>query len=196
MVGNRFLKDFLKIGMTKDNNQKLESKLPWGGFEGLGAYFFPLNSLSFLDKVTYLSRAEVLSPFVLGGNCCAKEIYRMSGPNPQANSIREFFSEAPAAENCDVLVVSGVINELNSPYILEAYSKMLRPRYVIAVGTCSATGAVFDSKPVDKIIPVDIFIGGCPPTIEDLVEGIELLKQRMRRGTGEYQASSLTGAHE
>jgi len=107
----------------------------------------------------------------------------LSGPNPQVGSIRENFIESEPIESCDVLVVSGIINEQIRPYIIEAYERMLSPRYVLAVGTCTATGAVFDTMAIDKILPVDVYVGGCPPTLDSLINGLELLRERIRKGT-------------
>ncbi|GEM_PF-2601161 len=167
--------------MKTHENRLGPRKSFWGGPAGLS--FYSLNSMNFLERLKSWSQSELLSPFVLGANCCARELYRLSGPNPQVGSIRENFIESEPIESCDVLVVSGIINEQIRPYIIEAYERMLSPRYVLAVGTCTATGAVFDTMAIDKILPVDVYVGGCPPTLDSLINGLELLRERIRKGT-------------
>ncbi|MCF8059513.1 MAG: hypothetical protein K9K67_09465 [Bacteriovoracaceae bacterium] len=162
----------------KTHENRLGPRSPsWGGVS-----FYSINSLNFLERMKSWSRAELLSPFVLGANCCARELYRLSGPNPQVSSIRENFLESEPIESCDVLIISGIINKQISPYILEAYERMLSPRYVIAVGTCAATGAVFETMASDEILPVDVYVGGCPPTLDTLMNGLDLLRERIRKG--------------
>ncbi len=123
-----------------------------------------------------------MNPFVIGGNCCARELARLSGPNPQAANIREDFIDNKKVESCDVLVVSGVINNYNKAYILEAYSSLKSPKYVIAVGMCSASGALFQTTPLSDLLPVDIVLGGCPPTLDALKEAIKSLRSLVRKG--------------
>lgn len=154
----------------------------YGHGSGAGIEIHSLNKSNFLNRVKGWSRSQLLSTFVLGGNCCVRELYRLSGPNPQATGVRENFVEADPIESSDVLIVSGIINKTSAPYLLEAYERMLRPRYVMAIGACSATGAVFETQALDRIIPVDVFVSGCPPTLEALIHGLELLRERVRLG--------------
>lgn len=142
----------------------------------------PVKSSKLFGALSSWSRAELFNPFVLGGNCCVKELYRLSGPNPQASQMRENFVDNESIDSCDVLIVSGIINSESKAYIKEVYNKMAEPRYVVAIGGCSASGAIFDTMALDEILPVDIYIAGCPPTLESLKEGIALLRERMRKG--------------
>lgn len=147
-----------------------------------GADVAVFNSKSFLDRLRSWSRAELMNPFVFGGNCCSRELARLSGPNPQVTNIREDFIDNKNIESCDVLVVSGVINELNRAYLLEAYQALKSPKFVIAVGMCSASGALFHTTPLSDVLPVDITLGGCPPTLEALKEAVENLRSLVKRG--------------
>jgi NADH-quinone oxidoreductase subunit B len=144
----------------------------------IGASF---KSQSLFSMLKSWSRSDVLVPFVLGSSCCAREIERLSGPNPQGTLVREEFFSQPV-EDCDVLFVSGIINAAVKPYMLEKYEAMMKPRYVVAIGACAASGAVFDTIAADELFPVDVYVPGCPPTIESLVQAIELLRHRVRKG--------------
>ena len=88
-----------------------------------------LDSKSFLAKIRSWSRAELMKPFVFGGNCCSRELKRLSGPNPQVTHIREDFIDNQKTESCDILVVSGIINECNKPYLLETYQNLKSPKF-------------------------------------------------------------------
>lgn len=139
------------------------------------------KSQSLFSMLKSWSRSDVLVPYVLGASCCGREIERLSGPNPQGTLVREEFFSQPV-EDCDVLFVSGVINEAVRPYMLEKYNAMMRPRYVVAIGACASSGSVFNTIAADELFPVDVYVPGCPPTIDSLVQAIELLRHRVRNG--------------
>ncbi len=140
-----------------------------------------IKSQSLFSMIKSWSRADVLVPYILGASCCTREIERLNGPNPQGTMVREEFFSQPI-EDCDVLFVSGIINEAVKPYMIEKYESMMKPRYVVAVGACAASGSVFDTIAADELFPVDVYIPGCPPTIESLVQGLDLLRERVRIG--------------
>lgn len=153
---------------------------PWRNSMGLS--FQTMNRKNFFQRMKSWSRSQLLSTFVTGGNCCERELFRLSGPNPQAGNVRENFIESDPIESCDILVVSGVITQAIRPYLLEAYEKMLKPRYVIAVGTCSASGAVFETIPLEDVLPVDVYVSGCPPTLDALIRGLDSLREKVAVG--------------
>ena len=168
--------------MNKRDNILGPRQTSWQG-TGSGLEIHTLNKSNFLNRIKGWSRSQLLSTFVMGGNCCVRELYRLSGPNPQASRVRENFVEPEPIESSDVLIVSGVVTEASKPYLLEAYERMLSPRYVMAIGACSATGAVFETQALDSVVPVDVYVSGCPPTLEALIKGLELLRERVRLGT-------------
>lgn len=129
-----------------------------------------------------------MNPFVIGANCCNRELRRLSGPNPQAGHIREDFIDNKNVSSCDILIVSGIINEKSKAYLLETYESLKSPRFVMAVGMCASSGALFETIPLDSFLPVDIYISGCPPTLESLKEGVEQLRRKVKRGESREEA--------
>jgi NADH-quinone oxidoreductase subunit B len=90
-------------------------------------------------------------------------------------------------EQADLLIVSTAVTERMSEVIQDVYSKMPIPRYVMAVGACSNSGGAFDSnvsyvgaRPLDQIIPVDVYVPGCPPRPEAIMNGLIRLQEKIR----------------
>lgn len=141
-----------------------------------------VSSKSLFDILKRWTRSEILSLFSMENSCCFRELERIAGPSPQGKKFREEFPSGQSVEDCDVLVVTGILNDKVAPYVLELYEKMEKPRYVVAVGTCAASGAVFDTLAADELLPIDVYISGCPPTLQSIGQGLELLKERVRKG--------------
>lgn len=124
-------------------------------------------------------------PLNLGSGCCALEMMHASlGPQVPV-AFDEFCVRRPPEES-DLLIVSGAITHKMVPILKTLYNQMLEPKWVMAVGTCAMSGAVFPSystiNGLEKILPVDIVIPGCPPTPEALKAGIGLLQERINSG--------------
>lgn len=96
----------------------------------------------------------------------------------------------------DVLMVMGTISKKIAPILRQVYEQMSEPRWVIAVGACASSGGIFDTysvlQGIDKVIPVDVYVPGCPPRPEQILDGIlklqEIVKSEdvRRRGSDEY----------
>jgi NADH-quinone oxidoreductase subunit B len=98
---------------------------------------------------------------------------------------------------CDLLMVMGTISKKLGPVLKQVYDQMAEPKWVLSVGACACTGGIFDTysvlQGIDKVIPVDVYVPGCPPRPEQIIEGLmkiqELAKNESlrRRNSDEYQ---------
>ena len=116
--------------------------------------------------------------------CCAVEMIQMSMPRYDI----ERFGTAPRASprQADVLIVAGTLTNKMAPALRKVYDQMPEPRYVISMGSCANGGGYYHYsysvvRGCDRVMPVDIYVPGCPPTAEALLYGILLLQQKIRR---------------
>jgi NADH-quinone oxidoreductase subunit B len=161
--------------------------------EGEGGQGFFATSL---DKVVGLARANSIWPLPFATSCCGIEFMATMGSHydlARFGSERLSFSPRQA----DLLMVMGTIAKKMGPVLKQVYLQMAEPRWVIAVGACASSGGIFDTysvlQGIDKVIPVDVYVPGCPPTPEAILDGImkiqELIKneERRRREGEEYR---------
>jgi len=147
------------------------------------------------DPMRYLAnwgRLYSLWPVHLETACCSVEVGAAAGSrfDFERFGTLEAFGSLRA---CDLIIVMGTITRKLAPRLKLIYDQMAEPRYVIAMGACAITGGLyFDSynvlRGIDDIMPVDVFVPGCPPRAEALLQGIVLLQEKIRR------APSLSGA--
>ena len=161
------------------------------GFEGEG--FFATK----LSEIIGLARSYSLWPLPFATSCCGIEFMATLNPNYDAARFgmeRNSFSPRQA----DTLMVCGTIAKKLGPVLKEVYTQMAEPKWVIAVGACACSGGIFDTysvlQGIDKIIPVDVYVPGCPPRPEQIIEGVmqvQTMSQNdslRRRDSAEYQA--------
>jgi NADH-quinone oxidoreductase subunit B len=139
------------------------------GSEGPG-YF-----LTSLDKVIGLGRQNSLWPLPFATSCCGIEFMATMGSHydlARFGSERMSFSPRQA----DMLMVMGTIAKKMGPVLRQVYEQMAEPRWVMAVGACASSGGIFDTysvlQGIDKVIPVDVYVPGCPPRPEQILDGI------------------------
>jgi NADH-quinone oxidoreductase subunit B len=161
------------------------------GYEGSG--FFATS----FDKVIGLARANSLWPLPFATSCCGIEFMAVMGSH---YDISRFGSERPSfsPRQADLLMVMGTIAKKMAPVVKQVYTQMAEPRWVIAVGACASSGGVFDTysvlQGIDRVVPVDVYVPGCPPRPEQIIEGLmqiqEIAKNESlrRRNSPEYQA--------
>ncbi len=149
-----------------------------------------------LSKAVGLARANSIWPLPFATSCCGIEFMATMASNydlARFGSERLSFSPRQA----DLLMVMGTIAKKMGPVLKQVYLQMAEPRWVIAVGACASSGGIFDTysvlQGIDKVIPVDVYVPGCPPRPEQIIDGItkiqELIKNESlrRRHSQEYK---------
>ncbi len=122
-------------------------------------------------------------PFVTA--CCAMEYMAMASPR---FDMARFGAEAPrfSPRQADLLWVVGTISQRQAPVLKRIFDQMADPKYVLAFGTCASCGGFYDNYAtlagIDKVIPVDVYVPGCPPRPEAVLDGLMLLQDKIARG--------------
>lgn len=150
---------------------------------GLEDYLGNTILFSTVEKAANWSRKSSLWPFGFGLACCAFEMIAASSPHfDLARFGMEVFRPSP--RQADLMIVAGRVSTKMAPVVRRLYDQMAEPKWVIAMGACASTGGVFNNyaivQGVDKIIPVDIYIPGCPPRPEQLLDGIIKLHKKIQ----------------
>jgi NADH-quinone oxidoreductase subunit B len=127
------------------------------------------------DKAVGLARKNSLWPLPFATSCCGIEFMAtMASHYDLARFGSERLSFSP--RQSDLLMVMGTIAKKMGPVLREVYIQMAEPKWVIAVGACASSGGVFDTysvlQGIDRIIPVDVYVPGCPPRPEQIIDGI------------------------
>lgn len=147
-----------------------------------------------LEKMLAWARKNSLWPLPFGTACCAIEF--MSTVSAHYDLSR-FGAEVVrfSPRQSDMMIVAGTITDKMAPVIKRVYEQMAEPKYVISMGACASTGGFYRAyhvvQGVDEIVPVDVYVPGCPPTPEALIEGIMQLQDLIQRGETQYD--QLTG---
>lgn len=139
-----------------------------------------------VEKVFKMATANSMWPFGFGLACCAMEMIAMI--SSARYDVARFGSEVVRAtpRQSDLMIVSGRVSHKMAEPIRQLYEQMLEPKYVMAMGACSSTGGMFSNyavlQGVDKIVPVDVYVPGCPPRPEAVMEGLMVLQERIKSG--------------
>jgi len=139
------------------------------GVEGPG--FFATS----LDKAVGLARKNSLWPLPFATSCCGIEFMATMASN---YDLARFGAERPSfsPRQADLLMVMGTIAKKMGPVLRQVYEQMAEPKWVMAVGACASSGGIFDTysvlQGIDKIIPVDVYVPGCPPRPEQIIDGL------------------------
>ena len=136
-----------------------------------------------LDRIYNWSRSNSLWPMMFGLACCAIEMICTAASR---YDLSRFGMEVmrPSPRQADVMIVSGTVTKKMVPQIVRLYNQMSEPKYVIAMGACASGGGPFKEgynvvPGVDKFIPVDVYIAGCPPTPQALLHGLITLQKKI-----------------
>jgi NADH-quinone oxidoreductase subunit B len=154
------------------------------GLENVLAEALPEVLTTSLDSLINWARKSSLWPATFGLACCAIEMMNVVSSR---NDIARFGAEAFRASprQADVMIVSGRVSRKMAPVLRRIYDQMPEPKWVISMGACATSGGVFDNyaivQGVDKIVPVDVYIPGCPPRPEMLIHAIMMLQDKVMK---------------
>ncbi len=135
-----------------------------------------------LERVKRWAEKSSLWPFTFGLACCAIEMMAMVASRYDiARFGAEVFRSSP--RQADLMIVSGRVSMKMAPVLKKLYDQMPEPKWVIAMGACASCGGVFNNyaivQGVDKIVPVDVYVPGCPPSPDALIYGIMRLQEKI-----------------
>ena len=175
----------------KFNNSNVEMVGEAEGYTGPG---FIATSL---DKMVGMARKNSLWPLPFATKCCGIEFMStMASTYDLGRFGAERLSFSP--RQADLLMSIGLVSKKMAPVLRQVYEQMAEPRWVMAIGACSCSGGIFDTysvlQGIDNVIPVDVYVPGCPPRPEQILEGIlkiqELVEKESigRRNSPEYKA--------
>jgi NADH-quinone oxidoreductase B subunit len=159
------------MGLITEHIPVVSRKLPGGEF-----------LLTTSDFFINWARRSSLWPMTFGLACCAIEM--MAAYSTRFDLTRFGVLPRPSPRQSDLLIISGTVTKKMAPAIERLYQQMPRPRFVISMGACSNCGGpYYDSysvcKGVDKVIPVDVYIPGCPPRPEALLNAVKVLQDKI-----------------
>lgn len=137
-----------------------------------------------LEDAVNWARTRAMWPMLFGLACCAIE---MMSTQASEYDLSRFGMELmrPSPRQSDLMIVAGRVARKMAPVLRQLYDQMPDPKWVISMGDCASCGGVFNNyaivQGVDEIVPVDVYVAGCPPRPEQLIHGIMMLHERIKQ---------------
>jgi NADH-quinone oxidoreductase subunit B len=140
--------------------------------------------LTAADKMVNWARSSSVWPLAFGTACCSIEaLAAFASRFDMARFGMEVYRASP--RQADLMIVAGRVSNKMAPVVRTLYEQMAEPKWVIALGACASTGGLFNNYAIvqgaDRIVPVDIYVPGCPPRPEQLIEGVMKLHRKIRQ---------------
>jgi NADH-quinone oxidoreductase subunit B len=161
------------LAVRQQGEQHLQTELRENGF-----------LMTTVESVVNWGRAGSLWPMTFGLACCAVEMMHSAASRYDLDRFGTMFRPSP--RQSDLMIVAGTLTNKMAPVLRRLYDQMPEPRYVISMGSCANGGGYYHYsyavvRGCDRIVPVDIYVPGCPPTAEALVYGILQLQKKIMR---------------
>ena len=148
-----------------------------------------VDSESFLQKWNNSIRKDQVWPFPLSFSCCSSEFRSFKGAHLPASEM-DLPEYVRSPENADLLVIGGTITHKMIPHIKRLYERMPDKRWVLAVGACASSGGPYWTHSVvqgiSQVIPVDVYLPGCPPSPMAIIQAFEVIKERIEKRVSAY----------
>ena len=152
--------------------------------------------LTSVEKIAGWARARSVWPATFGLACCAIEMMQTGGPR---HDMARFGMEKTGStpREADLMIVAGRVSQKMAPVLRQIYDQMPEPKWVISMGACATSGGVFNNyalvQGVNQVIPVDVYVPGCPPRPEQLLYAITLLQEKIQGERGSLRKTLNLG---
>ena len=151
-----------------------------------------------LEDLVRWARRNSVWPATFGLACCAIEMMAMAAAHYDSSRFgMEVFRASP--RQADLMIVAGRVSQKMAPVLRHIYDQMVEPKWVISMGVCASTGGMFNNyalvQGVDQVVPVDVYVPGCPPGPETLIHGILTLHEAIRTGAIVRRPGEGAGIH-
>jgi NADH-quinone oxidoreductase subunit B len=170
--------------VTTENGKRVVKELTYGNAAPEGVV------LTTLDSAINWMRKSSIWPMTFGLACCAIEMMSMGASR---FDIARFGAEVfrPSPRQSDLIIIAGRVSNKMAPVIRQLWEQMPEPKWVISMGACATSGGVFNNyalvQSVNQVIPVDVYVPGCPPRPEQLIYAITLLQEKIQKQRGSFK---------
>jgi len=177
-----------EVGNVKEN---VKDVLDQADYDFSGAIYDSILTTK-VGKVIGWAQKNALWPATFGLACCAIEMMAMANSRWDAARFgAEVFRASP--RQADLMIVSGRVSQKMAPVLKTIFDQMPEPKWVISMGACASCGGIFNNyaivQGVDRVVPVDVYVPGCPPGPEALLYGIIKLQEKIMNEAGTKQAA-------